>query len=217
MISRSRRVFVFVISAALWGCSRSPTTASTGTSGTTAVESAGASATAESKGLSLTWEIGPGSVSGHPPMRTVKLRFRNTTAQPMRIALPQFEPFRSHVSDLSFTSATGSRFFEPQPRPHGYVLTELDFPEIAPGEEKVFTQSFTLDPVVPGGAGQARRPGFERGTSVAIVWTYQNSGTSRPGGVPTLDGVTKPLFGGGLIPGIWTGKLEARGIWTIPD
>ena len=174
------------------------------------------SATANHKGLAVWFEVVPGVQMDRIPIRTVMLHFNNTSKAPIRIYLPQSEPFRANISSLVLR-ASGESFFEPEPRPHGYVVTEIDFPLLAPGEEKSFAQTFSLDPMAPGaGSGIARRKGFESGKSVKIAWTYSNQINRWAGGAQTLDGATKALFDGKDIPHIWTGALSVEATWTAP-
>jgi len=152
------------------------------------------------------------------PMRTIELTFKNVSASPLRIFLPNAESFRANISTVVLFSDAGGALGIPEPHPHGYVISEADFFLLAPGEERVVNQPFTLDPMLPGpGTATRRRPGFESGTTVNVRWTYENAGDTWPGGANTMEGVTKPLFGGKPVPHIWTGKLLATGVWTITD
>ncbi|MBI4705683.1 MAG: hypothetical protein HY744_31715 [Deltaproteobacteria bacterium] len=152
------------------------------------------------------------------PMRAAKLHFRNVGRDPLRFYLPRSEPFRANISTLSFTPEGNARpLVVPEPRPHGYEVTEADFHLLAPGEERVFAQPFTLDQFVPGpGQGTERRAGFEPGTVVRVRWVYENEIRRWEGRRLTLDGPTRELFGGGDIPWIWTGKLAAELAWKVP-
>ena len=112
----------------------------------------------------------------------------------------------------------GDPLFVPQPRPHGYQISEKDFVLLGPHEERTITQSFTIDPMTPGpGNATARSPGFARGETVKVRWVLENTMTTFPGGVVTFDGPTKPLFGGQPVPGLWTGKLTTLVTWVVPD
>jgi len=174
------------------------------------------STTASDKGLAVWFEIVPGVRMDRIPIRTVMLHFNNTSKAPIRIYLPQSEPFRANISSLLFR-ASGETFFHPEPRPHGYVVTEIDFPLLAPGEEKSFAQTFSLDSMAFGaGSAIARLKGFESGKSVKIAWTYSNAIKRWAGGAQTLDGSTKALFDGKDIPHIWTGNLSVETTWTAP-
>lgn len=151
------------------------------------------------------------------PMRTARLHFKNLTQQPLRIYLPAPDAFRWGISSIVMKPSNGPPLLVPTPRPHGYVISEKDFHLLAPGESRVFTQSFSLDPMQRGaGTATARLPGFEAGAKVAVRWTYENASRRWAGGVQTLDGPTRTLFDGGDIPHIWTGKLNVETQWTVP-
>ncbi len=148
-------------------------------------------------------------------MRVAALHFRNVSDAPVRIYLPRGEAFRAAVLSLHLRSGK-QLHVEPSPRPHGVVIDEPDFPLLAPGEERVFEQSFTLDPMQPGaGTKTARRPGFEDGKEIEVTLTYENEITRWAGGTETLDGPTRRLFDGKDIPHIWTGQLSTKATWRI--
>jgi len=173
-------------------------------------------ASARDARLELTLAIDDAVVLDRVPMRTARLTVHNLDTVPLRLYLPVADAFRWSISTLEF-GAAGDSFVVPEPRPHGYVVTERDFPLLAPGERRTFTQTFTIDPLVPGGsATPQRRPGFAPGTVVPVRWTLANHITRWPGGAQTLDGVTAPLFGGGDIPAIWTGEVSVEARWTVP-
>jgi hypothetical protein len=208
----SRLVLVAVLTAALGAC-HSPA----GGASREASEAAAAaqSTSAAADGLEISFEIRPGTRDERVPLREVVLRFRNVSTQPVRFYLPRGEAFRSGISALWF-QAGEHRFVEPEPEPHGVVIEEEDFPLLDPGEERTFTQSFTLDPIPPGPSTRTqRRPGFEDGETVQVTWAYANDIVRWPAGQPTLDGPTQTLFGGGDIPFIWTGKLVVRADWRV--
>lgn len=168
--------------------------------------------------LEIRLEMKPGVEVDRVPMRTAVLHFRNVGSEPLRFYLPRPDAFRATISTLVFRPKTGEPLFEPEPHPHGYVVTEDDFHLLGPGEARDFTQKFTLDPFAPGaGTATARLPGFENGSEVQISWTYQSSIRRWAGGAQTLDGPTKQLFDGGDIPHIWTGKLTLRTAWIVPS
>ena len=170
---------------------------------------------AQDKGLEISFELRPEVRMDRVPMRTAVLRFHNVSKEPVRFYLPRAEAFRSGLSTVIFR-AGDKLFAEPEPHPHGIVIEEDDFPLLAPGEEKTFEQSFTLDPMQPGAGTQtARRPGFEDGKSVQVTWSYSNEIVRWAGGQLTLDGPTKTLFGGKDIPFIWTGKLTVEASWVV--
>ena len=170
---------------------------------------------AQAKGLEISFEIRPEIRMDGVPMRTVVLRFHNVSTEPVRFYLPRGEAFRAGMSTLRF-QAGDARFLEPEPQPHGVVIEEADFPLLAPGEEKTFEQTFTLDPMQPGaGTHTARRPGFEDGKTVRVSWSYANKIVRWGGGQLTLDGPTKTLFEGKDIPFIWTGELVVEASWLV--
>lgn len=175
------------------------------------------SVTATEKGLEVWFEILPDVKLDRIPMRTIALHFKNTTKEPIRIYLPQSDAFRANISSIVMTGG-GTPLFIPEPRPHGYKVSEADFPLIAPGAEVSFTQSFSLDPMTPGGGNStARRKGFEAGTPLKVSWEYENTMVRWTGGVQTLDGPTATLFDGKDIPHIWTGKVSTSAVWTAPQ
>ena len=165
--------------------------------------------------LEIQLEIQEGSVLDRVPMRTAVLRFKNASDKPLRLYLPQSEAFRANISSLILAPEGAPPLFVPEPRPHGYVVTEKDFPLLKPGEGRAFTQRFTIDPFARGGRTE-RRAGFEPGKKVPVSWTYENAIRQWKGGQRTLDGPTGELFGGKEIPFIWTGKLTAKASWTAP-
>lgn len=174
-----------------------------------------ATASASANGLTISFTVRPGVEVDRVPMRTLLLHFRNVGKEPIRVFLPQAEAFRAAQSVVSFVSGK-ERFMVPEPRPHGYAISEIDFPLIAPGEERTFEQRFTLDPMKPSaGTATARRPGFEDGATVQIAWSYRNDLTRWRAGQATLDGPTRTVFGGGDIPGLWRGNLSVSTSWVV--
>ena len=128
-----------------------------------------------------------------------RLDVRNTGTTPLRIYLLEPEAFRSFQSALYLFDPTGKMVGAPEVSPpHGYLPRESDFPVIAPGQTRTFTQTLSLD-----------APALAAGGTFTVQWTYSNSVTQWKGGTQTLDGPTKPLFGGGPIPYIWTGEVIA--------
>jgi hypothetical protein len=125
------------------------------------------------------------------------LRFANETKKPVRIYLVESEPFRSFQSALRVARASDRKIvdLQPEPRPHGYMVDESDFHLILPGESFSAKQSLSLDPTI-----------YRAGESYVVTWIYENDVTKWAGGVVTLDGPTKALFGGKEIPYIWTGR-----------
>lgn len=176
------------------------------------------SAPATDSRLEIQLVIKPGVVMDRIPMRSAVLRFTNRTKQPLRIYMPS-EAARANISTIFMTPSEGGQpLFIPDLHPHGYQVSESDFPLIAPGATREFTQSFSLDPMKPGpGTATERRKGFEAGKTVRVTWTYENTTRRWPGGVQTFGGPTKGLFDGGDIPHIWTGKLSVQMTWTVPD
>ena len=140
------------------------------------------------------------------PGATIKLSLvvENTGDAPRRIYMLGPEVFRATMSDLWLLGADGTPIgmSQPEPHPHGYLPTEDDFPEIAAHASKTFEQSLAIDPAAPAGPA-------------TVSWKYENRVTQWEGGLQTLDGPTKPLFGGKPIPGIWVGELEASTAITI--
>jgi hypothetical protein len=168
--------------------------------------------------LDIRAKLVPGTKTDRIPRRTIELTFKNVSKAPLRIFLPKSELFRATISTIYIFPESGASLAIPEPHPHGYVITEADFFLLAPGEERMFPQTFSLDPMVPGpGTKTARRPGFEAGKTVSVTWEYKNDTDTWPGGVNTFDGVTKPLFGGKRIEDLWTGTLTAKGSWKVPD
>ena len=180
-----------------------------------AADAADRSSREQDKGLEIFLEIQPGVRMDGVPTRSATLHFHNVSLAPIRIYLPRSEHFRAGLSTLVLRAGPNA-FAVPEPQPHGIVIEEDDFPLIAPGEDKTFEQSFTLDPIGPGvGAVTARRLGFEDGKAVQVRWTYSNEIVRWAGGQQTLDGPTKTLFEGKDIPYIWTGQLSVEASWRI--
>jgi pimeloyl-ACP methyl ester carboxylesterase len=125
------------------------------------------------------------------------LVFHNTRQTPLRIYLIQSEPFRFGQSTLAVLGADDKLVsLQPQPRPHGYVVTESDFRLLEPGAELRVEQTLSTRGLAAG--------------ECTLSWTYENHVSSWPGGAITMEGPTKALFGGGPIPFIWTGKVNVR-------
>lgn len=170
----------------------------------------------QASGLEVQLELPktPASASAGGPFSPVlaTLRFRNASPQPLRFYLITSEPFRSFQSLLTVHAEGSSAMITsaPQPRPHGYVVTEKDFHLLAPGEERSFTQSIYIARMGSDRLSAGPLPGFERGGAFRVRWRYENSVTQWEGGVPTLDGPTKTIFEGKPIPHIWTGKVETE-------
>lgn len=139
-------------------------------------------------GLELSLE-GPSTPLQPGSSVALTLHFRNASTEPLRVYLLP-EPFRANICTLFVMRSSGPGFFPP-PRGHGHMPTTDDFPLIAPGATLDATQTIEVP---------------HAGEDVEVHWDYENRVTSVAGGVQTLDGVTKPLFGGGPIPHIWTGR-----------
>lgn len=172
-------------------------------------------AATEAKGLRITLRLTPEVRVDRIPLRVFALEFENVSAEPIRIYMPSSEPFRAGISSI-FIVGSGATLSVPEPRPHGYVVTERDFPLLEPGRHLTFEQTFTLDPMTSGSTQTQRLAGFAPGTQAAIHWTYANTITVWRGNQQTLDGPTQVLFGGGAIPHIWTGQIDVSTQWTIP-
>lgn len=134
----------------------------------------------------------------HPGDRVeLTLNIHNDGKLPRRVyILP--EHFRSPFHFLWLADASGRQVATMPPSPpHGLEVTEAHFPEIAPGSTLTVQGNFDLPANIPAG-------------SYRMGWRMRNMLVhAMPGGIQTLDGVTKPLFGGGEIPGIWMGSLDA--------
>ncbi|MEM9459371.1 MAG: hypothetical protein AAGF11_34650 [Myxococcota bacterium] len=129
---------------------------------------------------------------------SLSLQFRNTGADLRQIYLLRSEPFRAMQSTLYLDAgAKGPPRSQPEPRPHGYVVTEADFHAIDPDATVGFTQTLRIP--------SDWSPGVR-----SVRWVCRNKVERWKGGVQTLDGPTRELFGGERIPGIWTGTLEYR-------
>lgn len=147
----------------------------------------------------------PGVKASFVPMRTIRLAFANVSEAPLRLHLPRAEDFRMGISTVMLHADGGAPIMIPEPHPHGYVITEDDFVLLAPGQEHVATQSFTLDSMQPGGGNRtAHEPGYETGRTASVRWTYESDVDAWPGG-------------GKKIEHIWTGKLVASGTWTVTE
>ena len=129
------------------------------------------------------------------------LRFSNRSEQPVRVYLVRSEPFRAGQSSFLVRRVVDGApvDLQPVPRPHGYVVGESDFHLIAPGETIADRQTLRLSP-----------ERFKAGEEHIVRWVYENRIKRWPGGVRTVDGLTKPLFGGTEIPFIWVGRSEVE-------
>lgn len=148
------------------------------------------------EGLQIRAELPPGPHHAGDSL-LVTLHFRNVGSEPRRIYLLQSEPFRAMQSSFSLLRGEGPPDIQPEPRPHGVVVGEHDFPELPAKGARSFTQTLVLPrDLSPGPLG--------------VEWTYENRIERWQGGVQTLDGPTQALFGGERIPGIWLGELSVR-------
>jgi len=146
-------------------------------------------------GLAIALELPASARAGEAV--TARLHLRNTGAAPLRIYFLEPEVFRSFQSALLVRDAAGTVVGAPEVSPpHGYLPRESDFPSIAAGDTKTFTQTLSLE-----------SRALAAGGSFTVEWTYSNTINEWKGGAQTLDGPTEPLFGGGPIPNIWTGRV----------
>jgi hypothetical protein len=158
--------------------------------------------TDESGGLRISLEV-PAVVARQAKPRgaqaiTATLHFENHTAKPIRILLVGPEPFRLFNSSMRVWLGNDVVSLQPEPHPHGYLISEKDFFVIAPGGSKTFPQTlYVTDRFTSPGAYE-------------VEWMYENKQRKFPGGAQTLDGVTKPLFGGKDVDDLWVGSLSTR-------
>ena len=138
----------------------------------------------------------------------VALKFRNDSDDPIRVYLLESDVFRSFQSRFALRHGdTGDIVsVQPEPLPHGYVVSEDDFPLIAPGTTRVFTQRLDV-----------RADALEAGQRYLVEWTYENEIETWVGGAETLDGPTSELFDGERIPYIWTGTLSATSALAVGE
>ena len=134
------------------------------------------------------------------------LTFRNASDEPIRVYLLGGEVFRSFQSRFALRDGNTGDIVsvQPEPLPHGYVVSEDDFPLIAPGRTRVFTQRLDV-----------RADALEAGQRYLVEWTYENDIETWAGGAETLDGATSELFDGERIPHIWTGRLSVTSALTV--
>ena len=174
------------------------------------------SSSATSDGLEISFALTPEVRNARIPTRVLVLRFKNVSSHPLRIYMPASEPFRANISTIYLLAGNALLVF-PEPHPHGYVVTEVDFPLLAPGEQKSYEQTFSVEKLVPGSSSVTQREkGFEPGALARVTWAYENEIERWQGGIKTLDGPTKNLFGGKDIPDLWRGKLEVKADWRVP-
>jgi hypothetical protein len=158
--------------------------------------------TDESGGLRISLEV-PAAVTRQPTTRgaqaiTATLHFENRATKPIRILLVGPEPFRLFNSSMRVWLGSQVVSLQPEPHPHGYLISEKDFFVIPPGASKTFPQTLYVQ-------DRFNSPG-----TYEVEWMYENKQRKFPGGVNTLDGVTKPLFGGKDVDDLWVGSLSTR-------
>jgi hypothetical protein len=134
---------------------------------------------------------------------TATLHVRNESPRPIRILLVRPEVFRLFTSSLRVWRDDKVISLQPEPHPHGYLLAEEDFVVIAPHDTLAYKQTLYLTP-------ELAKPG-----TYEVEWMLENATRRWPGGAQTLDGVTKPLFGGTDVPDLWVGKLAVRRRLTL--
>jgi hypothetical protein len=151
----------------------------------------------DENGLSIKLEL-PDDLVANTDL-PAKLQFRNNTDEPIRIYLVTADAFRGHQSVFSIASTSTGEVvsFQPEPRPHGIVVGEQDFPLLPPRSTTAFEQTLSL-----------RGDAFSKGGGYTITWTYSNAINKWEGGKQTLDGPTVELFGGERIPHIWLGRVS---------
>ncbi|HEU0029930.1 MAG TPA: hypothetical protein VFQ53_04800 [Kofleriaceae bacterium] len=140
----------------------------------------------------------PATVSASTKEVEATITLRNDTDEPMRVLVVRPEIFRANISSLRVWQADHVVSLQPDPHPHGYLVTEDDFPQIAPHATYSYKQTLRID-------GALATPG-----DYEVELLLENQNKRWPGGVQTLDGPTKPLFGGTDVPGMWVGKLTSQ-------
>ena len=127
------------------------------------------------------------------------LVFKNISKYPLRIYLVETEFFRSFQSYFYLLFNGQSKNISNISPPHGYIVTEEDFHLIDSNSEIVFKHTLSIDKIK-----------IETDSNeIYLNWVYENKISKWEGGITTLDGPTKKLFGGKEIPYIWKGKLES--------
>jgi hypothetical protein len=164
-------------------------------------------------GLTFHFVLGPAVVHDGATQRTMVLHVKNEGTTTRRIYMPA-EPVRAEVSELRFRTDAGS-FYEPLATMHGYAAQEADFHEVPAHGVQSFPQTFTLEPPGAKGSPPARRRGFEPGRSVRVSWRYANSVLQWRGGASTTAGLSKPLFGGAPVAGLWVGEVRTEATWQL--
>jgi hypothetical protein len=158
---------------------------------------------ATTKDLTTTLRAAPGPHRAGADVALV-LVIHNVSRVPHRVyVLP--EHFRSpfHFVWLRRAADHARVATSPPSPPHGIVVTEAHFPEIPAGGQLEVTGTLALPTDLPAG-------------SYELGWRMRNTLVHQwKGGIQTLDGVTAPLFGGGEIPGIWMGSIDAFAPITV--
>jgi hypothetical protein len=141
-------------------------------------------------------EIALPEVEFRDGMLRLGVRLANRSVQPLRFYFIEQQVFRPNLQ--VYVMQDGKSCFDIQvPRGHGYIVTERDFPQLAPGAELRFEQ-------------QLSNFRCESSREVAIQVVYTSDVREWRGGVQTFDGPTKQLFGNGVVPNAWLGKIEIR-------
>lgn len=164
-------------------------------------------------GLTFHFVLGPAVVRDGATQHTMVLHVKNEGTTARRVYMPA-EPVRAEVSELRFRADAGS-FYEPLATMHGYAAQEADFHEVPAQGVRTFPQTFTLEPPGPNGAPPARRTGFEPGRTVRVSWRYANTVRQWRGGASTSAGISKPLFGGAPVAGLWVGEVRTEAAWQL--
>lgn len=132
----------------------------------------------------------------------IELIFKNISNYPIRIYLVKTEFFRSFQSYFYLLFNEKYKLITDISPPHGYIVTDNDFHMIDSKSELIFKQTLSID-----------NSDIENQLSdIQLIWFYENKISKWEGGIKTLDGPTKKLFGGKKIPYIWQGKIVS----TIP-
>jgi hypothetical protein len=164
---------------------------------------ASADPVAEAGGLRIKLEL-PAVVANSPRSIAATLSFENRSKKPIRILLVKPEVFRLFNSSLRVWNGKAMVSLQPEPHPHGHMLDEDDFAVIPAGETKTFAQTLYL------------KDRFTAPGDYEVEWTYENKARKFAGGAQTLDGVTKPLFGGTEVTDLWIGSLSTRRKLHLP-
>jgi len=129
----------------------------------------------------------------------LSLVFKNISKYPLRIYWVETEFFRSFQSYFYLLINGKSKYLGDVSPPHGYIVTEKDFHLIDSNDEIVFKQNLSINET------KIETDSKE----IYLQWVYENNISKWEGGITTLDGPTKKIFGGKEIPYIWKGKIES--------